>query len=117
MAGCAGNSKELLDADVDAAVREVNGRVASVKKVVSDSDLQLEISLLEGTHLVISVSIQGYTITSGLGDYESRPAYESLHTLLSEHSIKYRDEFGSSLANALANLQEFRDIESGSEDS
>ena len=101
------DSMELLSTDVDAAILEVNGRVESVKKIICGSDLQLEITSLEGTKFVLSVSIKGYKITGGDSNCESHPTYESLHTLLSENSPKYRDEFGSSLASALANIQDF----------
>ena len=110
------DSYDLLHADADAALREVNGRVASAKKKFCGSDLELEITSLEGAKFVISVSTQGYKITGGDSSSESQPTYESLHTLLSERSPKYRDEFGSSLANALGNLQEFRDFQSTIDD-
>ena len=104
------NDKHVLEEDIEAAIRDTKDHVSSVRRVETEnSDLQLNVTSLEGDTYIISVSTAGYKLVGNLECDEARTAFESLHSLLSHVSPRYRDAFSSSLASALANLASHSD--------
>lgn len=108
------------DEDVNNWENEANGIIKDVNKHVkeilistkfqsTDSDIFLNITILEGTKMCVRVSGQGFEIIGN--DYDSNSLessedyfsniYETPYALLSEISKKYVESFGEGLVNAL----------------
>lgn len=108
------------DEDVNNWEKEANGIIKDVNKHVkeilisrkfqsTDSDIFLNITILEGTKMCVRVSCEGFEIVGNEYDSNSLESsedyfsniYETPYALLSNISNKYVESFGNDLVNAL----------------
>ena len=95
----------VIEADVDAALLDIEGRVKSARKYHENGEQHLEILSLEDVRFFIHVSNRGYEVLEQNSEHQNRK-FESLHSLLTHFSASYRNQFSTSLADALAGIQQ-----------